>query len=82
MKLPRIIQDELDRAPGRWVIEDGKKHLHILIDGRLAAIWPKNGGTDRAPRGSLNIRAQIRRHIKQFQQAAGIRRSSGTAAST
>lgn len=65
MRLPRIIQRELDSAPGRWKIEKGARHLHIRIDGKLAAILPMDGhGTDRSPVGALNLRAQIRRAIR------------------
>jgi hypothetical protein len=82
MRLPRIIQAELDRAPGRWRIAQGKKHKLILIDERLISILPQCGGVEADQRGFLNIRAQIRRHLKQFQHAAGYRHRSGTAAST
>ena len=62
MRLPDIIQRELDRAPGRWAAEEGRKHIHIRVDGRLTAVFSKNGGWD-GP-GVYNIRASIRRALK------------------
>jgi len=62
MRLPAHITRELDRIPGRWRMDMGARHIHILIDDRLVAIWPKSGGHD-GGRGWLNTRAQIRRAI-------------------
>jgi hypothetical protein len=65
MRLHPIIEAELDTIPGRWKIETGSKHFHILVDGRLAAILPKgkNMKKDSDRRQSLNVRASIRRAI-------------------
>ena len=62
MKIPDIVQRELDLAPGRWELEEGRKHIHLRVDGRLTAILSKNGGWD-GP-GVYNIRASIRRALK------------------
>ena len=83
MKLPGIIQQELDAIAGRWRIECGAKHWHIVIDDSLVGILPKSGkAIEERSRSTLNIRAQIRRHVSKFQHAAGVRHRSGTAAST
>ena len=62
MKLPTIIQDELDLHPGRWALEMGARHIQIRIDGKLVGIV-KRTKDEREQRASLNVRAQIRRAI-------------------
>lgn len=57
--LPKKVSDELNATGLPWTIRPGKKHLHIRVDGRLVAIWPRRP-KDR-PRGVHNIIAQIRR---------------------
>jgi len=66
MRLPDIIEKELERAGDRWRIEQGGRHKHIVIDGQLVAILPNGGCSDRTSRGTLNFRSQIRRHLNQF----------------
>ena len=61
MRIPRLIEEELARIPGRWKLEHGGGHAHILVDGRLAAILPLGGGNEKDRRSMLNARAQIRR---------------------
>lgn len=71
MNLPSIIQRELDTAPGRWRVEHGKRHLHVVVDGYLVAVLPTDGRGREAGRGDINVRAAIRRAIK------GIRKGNG-----
>lgn len=63
LKIPAEVRAELDKIPGRWTIEQGKRHLHIRVDGRLAGIMPhySNGGQRQAV---LNVASQIRRAAK------------------
>lgn len=60
MKLPDIVQRELDTIPGRWSAEMGRRHIHIRVDGRLVGIL-RRGSDNEAGRAALNTRAQIRR---------------------
>jgi len=49
-----------------WTCERGTKHLKIKICGQLVGILPCGAHTrhgDSNPRATLNIHAQIRRHI-------------------
>lgn len=71
MNIPDIIRRELDRAPGRWEITEGTRHLKIKVDGMFIAILPKRGGDDRSRRGQLNVRAQIRRAINAPKEGKG-----------
>jgi hypothetical protein len=65
MKLPSIIEAELERAEGRWSIEPGSRHQQVRIDGHLVAVMPRTIGS-RNTHELLNVRAQIRRHLNQF----------------
>lgn len=63
-RLHSLIQSELDKIPGRWRIEQGKRHKQILIDERLVAIIPHGHKMKEAPtRDLLNTRAEIRRFL-------------------
>lgn len=64
VRLPPLVQNELDRIPGRWRIEQGKRHKRLVIDGHLIAVIPNKGVVREAPtRDVLNTRAQIRRFL-------------------
>lgn len=53
----------------RWELVANKSHAKLVIDGRLVGVVPVNpGGFDR--RASLNVRAQIRRHLAQAEDRA------------
>lgn len=58
MRFPKIIEEELDET---CEVVKGKRHWHILVRGKLAAIFPLGGGNDRTATGTLNVRASIRR---------------------
>lgn len=63
MRLPALIQKELDESNVPHSIERGKRHWKIFVGGVLCGILPMNGKyTDR--RAELNIRAQIRKQVK------------------
>lgn len=58
MRLPKIIADELDDS---CEVVKGTRHWHILVNGRLAAIFPMGGATEGSQRANLNVRGDIRR---------------------
>lgn len=58
--LPNVVLEEL-RKHDDWEIRPGGRHYKILINGRLAAIWPFNGGNDANPRRSHNVISYIRK---------------------
>lgn len=66
--LPKIIADELDES---CEVVKGKRHWHILVSGRLAAIFPKGGATEGSQRANLNVRADIRRAKQGLYGRAG-----------
>ncbi len=60
------IQKELDGCQYPVEIVHSKRHLKIFIQNRLVGISPMPGqGRDRGP-GQLNVRAQIRRAIRDL----------------
>lgn len=60
MKLPAEVREALEAKGRPWLIEEGRRHQKIKIDGRLVGILPKkpvgSGG-----RAQKNVIAQIRR---------------------
>lgn len=64
MKLPTLIQKELDKCNLPYNIERGKRHWKIFINGVMCGILPLNGKyTSR--RAELNVRTQIRKQVKK-----------------
>lgn len=57
----RRLQEELDHLGIRVSLKNGSRHIKIYVDGRFAAVWPREGGTERSPIGEQNIVGQIRR---------------------
>lgn len=67
MKIPSFIRDELDACGLPWRIERGKRHQKIVVADKFVGILPLNAVSDiPGTRSSLNIRAQIRRAIKEL----------------
>ncbi len=69
MKIPRIIQTELDSLAKSGVpfrFQTGGKHHKIFIGDKFAGILPIGKIREGECRESLNIRSQIRRAAKQF----------------
>lgn len=60
MKLPDIIQRELDTLKTSYKIVRGGKHYKLCVNGKFCGIIQSGGGSN-TNRGALNIRAQIRR---------------------
>lgn len=63
------ILNEVVAAGLKYTIDDGGKHYQVRVSGKLAAILPKGkslrGEADR--RAILNMRAQVRRVVKEVQ---------------
>lgn len=59
--IPSTITVALEETGLPYDITVGSKHFKITVNGKLAAIWPRNGGSDTASRATLNVRSQIRR---------------------
>ncbi|MFA7239008.1 MAG: hypothetical protein WC091_02775 [Sulfuricellaceae bacterium] len=60
MKLPTLIQSELDSLTLPWRIEAGSKHAKLYVNGQFCGILCK-AKQPNSKRAWLNIRAQIRR---------------------
>jgi hypothetical protein len=67
-KIQRVL-DEVTAAGLQYCIQEGSKHYQIRVAGKLAGILPKGkslkADTDR--RALLNMRAQVRRVIKEVK---------------
>lgn len=68
MKLPALIQKELDQRDIPHKIERGSRHMKIFIGGALCGIIPMNGRST-SRRAELNVRAQIRKQIASIKNA-------------
>ncbi len=68
MKLPALIQKELDQCDIPHKIERGSRHMKIFIGGVLCGIIPMNGRST-SRRAELNVRAQIRKQIASIKNA-------------
>lgn len=66
-RVPRELVAEIEASGVPWHIEQGKRHLKIFVGNRLCGILPRAGSNERDQRTSLNIRAQVRRAIKEAQ---------------
>lgn len=65
MRVPDLIQEELDMCDVPWKIVSGRKHHKIFIGSRLAGILPHGVLQQADKRSTLNVRAQIRRAIQK-----------------
>jgi len=65
MTASKDIEDLLNASGVPWRVDEGTKHLHIVVGGRLAAILPKGRQLrwDKG-RGHKNVVAQVRRAIR------------------
>ena len=54
---------ELLRSTGRpWELRHGKRHVHVILDGRMIGVLCSYSGKGR---DTTMIRAAIRRHIRE-----------------
>ena len=61
-RLPISIRHELDGRQWGW--RNGRKHWHLIVDGKMVAIWPKGGGAEKDGFHFLNARAHLRRALR------------------
>ncbi len=64
MKLPNIVAAELEKAGVVWSLEPCKRHLLLRIGTSVVGILPR-GHVRECPRVALNLRASVRRHLRQ-----------------
>lgn len=62
---------EIEAAGVPYVLEDGGKHIKIRIAGRMVGIYPKgkHARSTADHRAMLNLRAQVRRVIREVGNA-------------
>lgn len=62
-RLPRIIQDECESRGLTLVMENHKKHVHIIVGGKFVGVFPHGavGSSEAHRRRALLIRANIRK---------------------
>ena len=60
-RVPREIEEALDRLTVPWELKDGSRHIKIMVRGQLAGILPSNGKCNNDRRATLNIVSQIKR---------------------
>jgi len=66
--IPQLILDELNSCGKPWRVDNGGKHYKLFVADRFVGIVSR-GGTNEAWAGkarALNIRAQIRRAVKEL----------------
>lgn len=66
MKLHPILTEALKQSGRTWSIEEGRRGVRILLDGKLVGVCPHNISADANRRPVLNVRAQIRRAAKEM----------------
>ena len=73
VRLPDVLVEELDSCGIPWEVCLGKKHHHSIVGGKLTGIWPRgnSGGDVGKGRVVLNLRAQIRKRIREIQHSPG-----------
>jgi hypothetical protein len=70
MKLPGLLEQELDGCGLPWRLEQGGRHVKLVVGERLAGIMPmgaKASATDKDRRAVMNLRAQVRRVVKELK---------------
>ena len=67
MRIPALIQEELDNCGFPFDIERGSRHWKIFIGGEMCGIFPMIGKSPNR-RAELNVRSQIRRQIRKLQE--------------
>lgn len=69
MKIRREIEALLAETGLAWSLQDGAKHIKIILAGRLAGILPRCGRSN-TQRAMLNTRAQIKRIAREMSAHA------------
>lgn len=68
--VPRIVLEEIERSGLPWRLDVGGRHYKLIVGDRLAGILPYSGKAQRQEadkRAELNMRAQVRRIIKEVR---------------
>lgn len=68
-RLPREVEQELDRCGLPWSLEDGGKHNKIVLDGWIIGVVSKGGHGKRQQQGP-NLRSVVRRGIKAVRDGS------------
>lgn len=61
---PRIAA-ELTRCPLKWSLQQAKRHVLVRVAGKVVSKIPY-GHPSEAGRAALNVRAAIRRRVKEI----------------
>jgi len=62
-RLSDDLKDLLDDSGVEWRVENGGRHMKLIVGGRIAAILPMGGRTGHSKRSHKNALAQVRRAI-------------------
>ena len=62
------IKDTLDRCGAPFSLEQGTRHIKVVVGGRIAGILPKKGGGGKG-RAALNTMAQIKRAAAKWKDS-------------
>lgn len=65
MKLPPIVAEELEKCGLPWRIDMGGRHVKLFVGNKLAGVMPRGATANRHDRVTLNVRAQIRRIVRE-----------------
>ena len=74
MRLPGLLERELEGCGLPWRLEQGGRHVKLVVGERLAGIMPmgaKANATDKDRRAVLNLRAQVRRVVAELKGGNG-----------
>ena len=65
--IPPSAREALAASGLPWRLEPGKRHVKLVLCGKVVAVVPRGKGKD--GRSQLNLAAGIRRAIKREQEA-------------
>lgn len=70
MTASKDIEELLNSSGVPWHVKEGRRHLHVVVAGRLVGVLPKGHQSqwDTNGRGHRNVVAQIRRAIRAHAQ--------------
>ncbi|WP_188906424.1 hypothetical protein [Aureimonas endophytica] len=66
IRLDPLVARELNACRLPWSLEPRKRHVLVRIEGHVVTKLPHGHGDDFG-RASLNVRAAIRRYLKEHQ---------------
>ncbi|MEY4863790.1 MAG: hypothetical protein RLZ51_1885 [Pseudomonadota bacterium] len=68
--IPKSVLSEIEQSGLPWRLEIGGRHYKLIVADRLAGILPYSGKAQRQEsdqRATLNMRAQVRRIIREVK---------------